>query len=335
MARRAALVAALLAIVALPAKRYFSGGVNPHAPDLTGRTFLITGANTGLGFEQARELLALNATVILTGRDAGRVAGAAARLRAAVPAAAARLDAAALVDLASLASVRAFAANVTARYARLDVLVLNAGVMKVPRALTADGLETTLVTNHLGHHLLTALLLPALRAAAAATGDARVIAVSSAGHLWGELDAAAIADLSFERRADAQAGFAPYTQSKLCNVLFSAELARREEAVGSRVRAFSLHPGAVRTEIFRNLGKTALVAAETVFAPALWFFFKSPLEGAQTQLFVSTAPIGALTNGAYYADCAVSARVNPIARDAALARALWLKSDELVGLREV
>jgi NAD(P)-dependent dehydrogenase (short-subunit alcohol dehydrogenase family) len=329
---RAALAAALLAAAAVPAKRYFSGCVSQHRPDLTNRTYLITGANTGLGFEMARELLILNATVIVTGRDAARVAGAAARLRAAVRGADARLDARALVDLASLASVRAFAADIAARYARLDALVLNAGVMRVPRALTADGFETTLAVNHLGHHLLAALLLPALRAAGAATRDARVIAVSSAGHLWGELDAAALEDLSFERRADAQQGFAPYTQSKLANVLFAAELARREARADSGVRAFSLHPGAVRTEIFRNMGARAVAAAECLAAPFLWFFFKSPLEGAQTQLFVATAPLAALENGAYYGECAVSAQVNPRAKDAALARALWEKSDALVGL---
>ena len=331
--RRAVLVAAMLAVAAVT-KSYFSGGHNPHHPDLTAKVVVITGPTTGLGFEMARELLLLNATVVLGGRDASRVAAAAARLRAA-GGGAGSLDTVdgALLDLTSLSSVRAFAAAVVARHARIDVLVLNAGVMKVPRALTADGFETTLAANHLGHHLLTALLLPALRAAGAARGDARVLAVSSTGHLWGELDAAALADLSFERRADAQQGFAPYTQSKLANVLFAAELARREAAAGSAVCAFSLHPGAVRTDIFRHLlPARALAVAEVLAAPLTWFFLKSPLEGAQTQLYLATAPLGELQSGEYYADCAVSSRVNPAIRDAALARALWQKSDELVGL---
>ena len=328
-----AIFAALLSAAAIPAKRWFSGSVNPHRPDMTGKTIVVTGANTGLGFEMARELLLLNATVVLGGRDAQRMEVAAGRLRAATLGSGV-LDnvGGALLDLTSMASVRAFAAAVSNRHAQVDVLVNNAGVMKVPRALTADGFETTLAANHLGHHLLTALLLPELRAAAAAKGDARVIAVSSTGHRWGELDAAALDDLSFERRVDTQAGFAPYTQSKLANVIFAAELARREAAAGSNVTSFSLHPGAVRTDIFRHLPVGVLRAAETFVAPLLWFFTKSPLEGAQTQLYLATAPLAELVSGAYYEDCAVSSNVNPLARDTALALALWHKSDALVGL---
>jgi retinol dehydrogenase-13 len=329
----AALAALLLAAAMLPAKRYFAGCENPHRPDLSGRTVVITGANAGLGFEMARELLFLNATVVIGGRDAARMAGAAARLRAAARGGGGILDdvGGAPLDLASMASVRSWAAAVAARHARIDVLALNAGVMKVPYALTADGFETTLAANHLGHHLLAALLLPALRAA---SGGARVIAVSSVGHRWGELDAAALDDLSFERRNDTQVGFAPYTQSKLANVLFAAELARREAAAGSGVRAFSLHPGTVRTDIFRHLAPArALWALETLAAPLLWLVTKSPLEGAQTQLFLATAPGELLADGAYYEDCAISSRVNPLAADADLAQALWRKSDALVGLR--
>ena len=338
MARyRSALIAALLAAVvaALASRRFVAGVANPHRPNLAGRVVLITGANGGLGFEQARELFLLNATVVLAGRDRKRVDAAAARIRAAAAATpcSGAVDASALLDLSSFASVRAFAASFLSRYSRLDTLVLNAGIMRVPRAHTVDGHDVTLQTNHLSHHLLTALLLPALRATAAATGDARVLAVSSVGHLWAELDAAALADLSFDRRNDTQAGFAPYTQSKLANVLFARELARREAAKGTNVTAYSLHPGAVLTDIFSHVDGFGWLAPYAT--PLLVPFFKSALEGAQTQIYLAAAPLAEIRphTGAYFVDCA-PAKANPIAGDAEIARELWRVSDELAGLSE-
>ena len=132
-------------------------------------------------------------------------------------------------------------------------------------------------------------------------------------------------------QGDAQARGSPRVREDPGDL--DGELARREAAAGSGVRAYSLHPGTVRTDIFRHLAPaSALWALETLFAPLLWLVTKSPLEGAQTQLFLATAPHSDLGNGAYYEDCAVSARVNPLAADAGLAQALWRKSDALVGL---
>ena len=320
----------LVALFLFLGRLYFIGGVNHHSRDLCGQVVLITGSNTGLGFEMARELLKMEATVILVGRDEARVKAAAERLKPQVAASkCARLDASLLLDLASLASVRTFAAAFLERYTRLDILVLNAGVMKVPRGKTVDGHEITLQVNHLGHHLLTHLLAPVLAKTAQRTGDARVLSVSSAGHLWGDLSGDAIYDLSFERRADVQQGFAPYTQSKLCNVLFAVELARRAPP---GVWAFSLHPGAVQTEIFRNIPVFAV--AEPYLAPLLSYFFKTPLQGAQTQIYLATAPLAEIKPhvGHYFGDCAVMTNINPQAKNLSLAIHLWEISNDLVGI---
>jgi NAD(P)-dependent dehydrogenase (short-subunit alcohol dehydrogenase family) len=322
----------LAALILFAGRIWFIGGVNNYTRDLCGHVVLITGSNTGLGFEMARELLKMDATVILVGRDEARVNAAAERLAPVVAASAskcARLDASLLLDLASLTSVRTFAAAVLERYKRLDILCLNAGVMKVPRGKTVDGHEITLQVNHLGHHLLTHLLAPVLAKTAAMTGDARVLSVSSAGHMWGDLSGEALFDLSFERRADEQQGFAPYTQSKLCNVLFASELARRAP---QGVFSFSLHPGAVQTEIFRNIPVFAV--AEPYLAPLLSYFFKTPLQGAQTQIYLATVPLAEVRpqNGKYFGDCAVMNNINPQAKNVTLANQLWLISNELVGI---
>ena len=320
----------LAALVLLAGRIWLIGGVNNHTRDLCGHVVLITGSNTGLGFEMARELLKMDATVILVGRDKARVNAAAERLAPVVAASkCARLDASLLLDLASLASVRTFAAAFLERYKRLDILCLNAGVMKVPRGKTVDGHEITLQVNHLGHHLLTHLLAPVLAKTAAMTGDARVLSVSSAGHMWGDLSGEALFDLSFERRADVQQGFAPYTQSKLCNVLFASELAQRAP---QGVWSFSLHPGAVQTEIFRNIPVFAV--AEPYLAPLLSYFFKTPLQGAQTQIYLATAPLAQVKpqNGKYFGDCAVMNNINPQAKNVTLANQLWLISNDLVGI---
>jgi NAD(P)-dependent dehydrogenase (short-subunit alcohol dehydrogenase family) len=158
--------------------------------------------------------------------------------------------------------------------------------MAVPtREQTADGFETQIGVNHLGHYYLTAKLWNAgLIAPSPANGNrvARVVNVASTAHFFGELETAMMDNDLLLARPGAYSPRGAYGNSKLANVLFAAELARREAAAASGVRAFSLHPGAVRTEIFRNMGAAALAAAEALAAPFLWFFFKSPLEGAQT-----------------------------------------------------
>src|SRR3954463_5645347 len=182
-------------------------------PPQQGRVAVVTGTNSGLGFVTARELARAGATVVMTSRDPARGADAEQRLRAAVPGADVRLES---LDLASLASIGAFAGRVLASYDGLDVLVNNAGVMAIPRATTADGFEMQLGTNHLGHFALTGLLLPALLK----RPGSRVVTVSSAAHKVGTIN--------FDDLLGHKSYFSwrAYAQSKLSDLLFSYTLPR-------------------------------------------------------------------------------------------------------------
>ena len=202
-------------------------------PDLTGRTAIVTGANSGIGFHAALELARHGARVTLAARDAGRGAAAVDRLRAEVPAADVTLGS---LDLADLASVRSFAG---AYGGELDLLVNNAGVMAVPLQHTPDGFESQFGTNHLGHFALTGLLLPALLA----RPGARVVTVTSSAHRYGRI--------RFED-LDARHGYRKwqaYGQSKLANLLFTFELQRRADAAGAELRSVAAHPGYASTNL--------------------------------------------------------------------------------------
>lgn len=232
-----------------------------------------------------------------------------------------------VLDLASLASVRSFAAAFNAAFDRLDTLILNAGVMFPPFGRTVDGFETTFGTNHLGHFLLTGLLLDKVKAAAPGS---RIISVSSRAHERGHID---FEDLNYEKggaEAYGAMGFAAYSQSKLANVLHAQELARRLQGTG--VAAVSLHPGVVRTELLRHWPAIA-AASEHVLAPISYVFTKSSWEGAQTTLQTALSDDVFANSGAYYADCAVKVSPNPEAHDAAIAGKLWEVSEKLVGMK--
>lgn len=314
--------------------------MNPYHPNMLGRVVLITGANTGLGFETAREMLLLNATVIMAGRDRKRIDNATSRLETQRPAGCVGIvDGSLLIDLADLDSVRDFAVAFQSRYDRLDVLVANGGVFGLPADAprTKQNFEAHFGTNHLAHHLLVRLLMPALLRTGASTGDARVVVVSSVGHIWGDLAGSdKMGDLNFERRPVTQAGFEAYTQSKLGNVLMAAEIARRYDANATGVRAFSAHPGTVATDMFRHFSLDFLIN------PLFWYFLKSPWQGAQTQIYLSVAPLAELQafDGAYFTDCTPrtatsplsSFYVNPQAFNETIAAALWEASDRLVGV---
>ena len=202
-------------------------------PDLTGRTAIVTGANSGIGYRAAVELARHGATVTLAARDPGRGADALRRLRADVPAADVSLGS---LDLADLASVRAFAA---AWEPELDLLVNNAGVMAPPLRRTADGFESQFGTNHLGHFALTGLLLPRLLA----RPGARVVTVTSGVHRAGWMNFANLNGESGYRKWPA------YAQSKLANLLFTFELQRRADAAGADLRSVAAHPGYAATNL--------------------------------------------------------------------------------------
>ena len=281
-------------------------------PDLTGRTILITGGNSGIGQATAAALAAAGATVVVTARNRSKGERAVADIRRTVPDASIEL---AELDLARLASVRQFAKGFLRNHPRLDVLILNAGLTASKRQLTEDGLEMLFQVNHLGHFLLTQLLRDRLVASA----PARVVVVASVAHKQARgLD---FEDLQSQR---GYRGMRTYARSKLANILFTRELARRLEGTG--VTANALHPGTVRTgwggegEAGRLLGFG--------LATARWFFL-SPEQGARTSVYLAASPDVEGRTGGYYVRRRL-ATPSAAARDDEAARRLWDVSEELV-----
>lgn len=271
---------------------------------MNGKICLVTGANTGIGYATAVGLAERGATVVMLCRDATRGATA---VRDAQQATGNPHVELLLCDLASLASIRQAAADFQARYGALHVLINNASVIPRQREVTADGLERQFAVNHLAYFLLTNLLLDVLKASA----PARIINVSSQVHVSGVVD---FADLQSER------SYRPtqvYANTKLMNVLFTFELARR--LVGTAVTANCLHPGVVDT----NLGRDYSGLPRTVSRGGL-----SWAEGAQTSLYLATAPEVAGVTGRYFRDEAET-RPSSTAQDETLARRLWDVSVEL------
>lgn len=278
-------------------------------PPQTGRTAVVTGANSGLGLETARTLAAAGAHVVLAVRDVARGEAAAAGLPGSTEVR--------RLDLADLASVREFAAGWSGP---LDVLVNNAGVMWVPAGETVDGFETHLGTNHLGPFALTNLLLPHV--------TDRVVTVSSSTHRMGGLD---LDDLQWRRRPYSPT--AAYAATKLANLLFTLELQRRLTAAGSRLRATAAHPGYAATNLQSHTGNRAWNA---VMAVANRVVATSAAEGALPTLFAATADV---PGGSYAGPSRLAeTRGGPTlvgrtaaASDPALAARLWACSAELTG----
>jgi NAD(P)-dependent dehydrogenase (short-subunit alcohol dehydrogenase family) len=282
-------------------------------PDQAGRTVVVTGANSGVGFAAARMFASKGATVVLACRDPRKGADAADRIRAARPAGSAE---AAVLDLADLDSVESFAAALTAGHDRLDVLVNNAAVMGPPLSRTRQGFELQFGTNHLGHFALTGRLLPLLLR----TPGARVTTTASLVQFRGRLD---FDDLNWERRPYSAA--AAYAQSKLANMLFSQELNRRGGPVST-----ACHPGWTSSQITRS--SPALVRT---FGPLLG---QRPEIGALSTLRAATDPGAA--GGSYWGPAGplelrghpAPARIPAKAKDPALGARLWAESARLTGI---
>jgi dehydrogenase/reductase SDR family protein 13 len=273
--------------------------------DLRTRTFLVTGANSGIGRALAEALAARGARVILAARSAERTTPVVTAIRERYPDAKASFLP---LDLADFGSVRRAAAQLLDAGQGVDVLVNNAGVAGT-RSVSRDGYDLTYAVNHLGHFLLTNLLLPRLREST----DGRIVNVASVAHVrvkqfdWSVLS---------RREVPARSGFNDYAVTKLMNVLHAKELARR--LAGTTVTAYSVHPGAVASNIWRALP-----------GPLQWalkLFMISNEEGAATPLHCATAPRESLVSGAYYVQCR-EARANRLADDAALAAELWARSE--------
>jgi len=275
---------------------------------MQGKIVVVTGSNTGIGKETARGLARLGATVVMACRDPRKAEAA----RAEIAAATGRTDLVAMpLDLGSKASIRAFARAFGERYGKLDVLVNNAGVWPTSRSTTADGIETTWGTNHVGTFLLTNELLPLIRASA----PSRVVVLSSKLHYRGKID---WEDLQFEKKSFSATG--AYNQSKLANVMFTKALARRLAGTGVTVNA--VHPGVVTTELARGYPK--------ILVKIFHLFTISPEEGAKCSLHVATAPELATVTGEYFEDC----KAKPAAKaslDEEAQERLWKVTEAMVG----
>jgi NAD(P)-dependent dehydrogenase (short-subunit alcohol dehydrogenase family) len=296
-------------------------------PDLAGKTAVVTGGNSGIGFAAARELARHRAHVILACRDRSKAQEAIAQIHALLPSVS--LEAMQL-DLASLESVHRFADDFAARATALDLLINNAGVMAIPYRKTAEGFEMQIGTNHLGHFALTGLLLPALLAAPAA----RVVNVSSTAHKMGRID---FDDLQSEK---SYSKWPAYAQSKLANLLFTYELQRRLESAGKAAISVACHPGYAAT----NLQAAGPRMAGSRFMEAMMeignrLFSQSAAMGALPTLYAATSPEvrgadyigpdGFMENNGHPRKTASTTRSHD--RDAA--RRLWQVSEELTAVR--
>ena len=305
-------------------------------PNLMGRRALITGANSGIGYYAAVELAHNGAHVLLGCREQAKGDAALARLRAANPRAHAEVV---LLDLASLASVRAFAEEELARGVPLDLLINNAGVYRPKKRLeTADGFEIQFGTNVLGHFALTALLLPALeRAAAMGTQRPRVVTIASIAHKRARLN---FDDLQSAKHYDSGAA---YGQSKLADLMFALELDRRLRAAGppaAGVMSVAAHPGVANTNLFR-VGEFGPVehGVRRAVSIAIGLLLNTQREGALPTLFAATSPDA--VSGGYYGPQDMwetrggdvgPAKVAAQARDTAAAARLWGECERLTGI---
>ena len=289
-----------------------SGWTAKELPDLTGRTVIVTGANSGLGLADTRALAGVGAHVVLAVRDVER--GRAAAATASCSTEVRRLD------LADLASVREFAAGWDGD---IDILINNAGIMMVPEGKTADGFERQFGTNHLGHFALTNLLLPRI--------TDRVVTLSSAAHRWDRgrmyLDNVNLTGNYSPTRA--------YAQSKMSNLLFTSELQRRLTAAGSSVRAYAAHPGYAATSLQSHTGSTLqgslMRVANVVFAQSAEAGARSTLYAA-TQDLPGDSFVGPGGPGEWRGAPKLVDRLDA-AKDQETAARLWTLSEELTGVK--
>ena len=281
-------------------------------PALAGKTVLVTGATSGIGWEASVSFARMGACLVMVGRDAGKTAEKVEEVR---QRSGSRAVDSLLCDFSSQAQVRRLAEEFRARYQKLHVLVNNAGTVFTKRTLTADGIESTFAVNYLGAFLLTNLLLDLLKASA----PARVIVVTSSGHYSGTMD---FDDLGFEHGYQIMRA---YGRSKLAAVLFTRELAKRLKGTGVTVNA--LHPGAVATSIWDR----APAYTRPIFSLAKRLFMITPAAGAETIVYLATSPEVEGKSGLYFE------RNRPkfpsrLAQDDAVAQRLWAESARLVEL---
>lgn len=282
--------------------------------NMHGKICLVTGATNGIGKATAQALAQMSATVVIVGRDAQKAAKVTGEIRAASDNQ--NVDWL-LADLSSQQDIRRLAAEFKSKYPHLHVLLNNAGGTFMTRQLSVDGIEMTFALNHLAYFLLTNLLLEPMKASA----PARIINVSSDAHSGGKID---FDNLQGER---SYSSFGPYGNSKLANILFTTELARRLEGTGVTVNA--LHPGLTST----GFGKNNPGFFMKIMGAVVPLIGRSPEKGAETSIYLASSPEVQSITGKYFVDCKVT-QPAPQAADSAVAKKLWDVSAEMVHLAD-
>ncbi|XP_044196412.1 retinol dehydrogenase 12 [Thunnus albacares] len=278
---------------------------------LDGKTVIITGANTGIGKETARDLAGRGARIIMACRDLERAEEARSDILEDTGNENVVIR---KLDLSDTRSIRAFAEIINKEEKQVNILINNAGIMMCPYSKTADGFEMQLGVNHLGHFLLTYLLLDLIKRSA----PARIVVVASVAHTWTGLH---LDDINSDRSYDTMKA---YGQSKLANVLFARSLAKQLQGTG--VSVFSLHPGVVQSDLWRHQHQCIQVAVK-IFR----VFTKTTVEGAQTTIYCAVQPGLESQSGGYFSDCA-PASCSRTASDDDLAQKLWDISCNMLGI---
>ncbi|XP_017026977.1 retinol dehydrogenase 12-like [Drosophila kikkawai] len=297
-------------------RKYMQGGQFIKQTNETGKVFIVTGANTGIGKETVLEIAKRGGTVYMACRDMNRCNRARDEI---IKETNNQNIFSRELDLSSFDSIRKFAAGFKREQDKLHVLINNAGVMHCPKSLTKDGIEMQLGVNHVGHFLLTHLLLDVLKK----TAPSRIVNVSSLAHTQGSIN---VKDLNSEK---SYSRIGAYSQSKLANVLFTRELAKRLEGTGVTVN--SLHPGAVDTELLRNWGFLQNDLGQLMIRPLLWTLFKTAKSGAQTSLYAALDTDLKNVSGLYFSDCKAK-DVSKAAKNDETAKFLWAESEKWTGV---
>eukprot|EP00794_Sanderia_malayensis_P007970 gene7970-8829_t len=298
----------LAAVALYGIRKWFDGGVCTSKARLDGKTVVITGGNTGIGKETAIDMARRGAKVIIGCRNQQRGEKAVGEIQEKSGSKNVHLRS---LDLASFASIRAFAEGVLRSESRLDILINNAGIMACPFAKTEDGFQTQFGVNHLGHFLLTNLLVDLIEKSA----PSRIVIVSSLAHRF-------LTSVNFDKVND-ESSYDPmnaYSESKLANVLFANELSKRLK--NKNVSVFSLHPGVVTTELGRYSSFMNHPIVKLLLVPVRKLIYKDSQQGAQTSICCAVEEGLEKLTGEYFADCAVATK-SAFAQDEQLAKKLW------------
>jgi len=314
----------LVFLIMLALRRFMQGPTtgSDNPKRLDDKVIVITGCNTGIGKVTAHELSKRGARIIMLCRNTEKAEAAAQEIRKDTGNPVEVME----LDLASLESVRNCATKLLDQEDQIDMLINNAGVMLCPEMRTKEGFEMQIGTNHLGHFLLTELLLPKLKKSAASGFNARILVLSSLAHESGVIR---WDDLNFNNKGS----YSPvkaYCQSKLANVMHAAALAPRLENTG--ITVYSLHPGVINTELTRHAEESHPIAFR-MFGPFYQFVIKTPFHGAQTTLYCALEDKLSVQSGKYYSDCAEKMAIRPALVEEDQEK-LWTMSCELVGLNK-